>query len=254
MDGPSTATGGTTALTREPSGRRASTSGVSASIRRPSGSTMRSITRRTWSSSSKRTPLRVSLPARSTYTRCGPLTIISVMLGSSSSGWIGPRPKNSLAMSLSRLARMVSGRATRVLARASPRRCSNSWWVFSLFLRSAVRSKEAATRLMSHCLSLRSSSFDSGPATGPLSGGLAGAAAGMLAARSPRRLPLAASRLVMHNSVAGREHANLPRRHWAGWPCSGAGSTASSSGRTQMICALLSVRNSERTSTWPLRL
>ena len=39
MQGPSTANGGTTALTREPSGKRASTNGEERSTRRPSGPT-----------------------------------------------------------------------------------------------------------------------------------------------------------------------------------------------------------------------
>jgi len=41
MHGPRLARGGMIALTREPSSRRASTSGVDSSIRRPSGVTMR---------------------------------------------------------------------------------------------------------------------------------------------------------------------------------------------------------------------
>ena len=49
--GPSTASGGITALTREPSGRRASTIGELSSIRRPTPLTIRSITRiKCWSS------------------------------------------------------------------------------------------------------------------------------------------------------------------------------------------------------------
>ena len=44
---PLTASGGITAFTREPSGRRASTMGELSSMRRPSGVTMRSMTART---------------------------------------------------------------------------------------------------------------------------------------------------------------------------------------------------------------
>ena len=40
-EGPSSASGGITALTREPSGRRASTIGLASSMCRPSGSTIR---------------------------------------------------------------------------------------------------------------------------------------------------------------------------------------------------------------------
>jgi hypothetical protein len=42
--GPSRATGGITAFTREPSGRRASTMGEESSMRRPTLDTMRSMT------------------------------------------------------------------------------------------------------------------------------------------------------------------------------------------------------------------
>ena len=62
---PSRATGGTTALTRDPSGSRASTSGLPSSTRRPIRATMRSMTRRRWASSTKVRSLRVSRPARS---------------------------------------------------------------------------------------------------------------------------------------------------------------------------------------------
>jgi hypothetical protein len=49
--GPSTASGAITALTREPSGSRASTIGELSSMRRPTPLTIRSITRsRCWSS------------------------------------------------------------------------------------------------------------------------------------------------------------------------------------------------------------
>ena len=54
MHGPLIASGGITALTREPSRRRASTSGELSSMRRPSGVTMRSIAACTLSASVKR--------------------------------------------------------------------------------------------------------------------------------------------------------------------------------------------------------
>ncbi len=47
IEGPSIATGGIIALTREPSGKRASTEGLSGSMRRPKGRIIRSIIRRT---------------------------------------------------------------------------------------------------------------------------------------------------------------------------------------------------------------
>ena len=66
MQLPRSASGRMMALTREPSARRASTSGCDSSIRRPSGVTMRSMTARTRSSSVKRVLVISTLPARST--------------------------------------------------------------------------------------------------------------------------------------------------------------------------------------------
>ncbi len=63
---PPTASGGMTALTRDPSSRRASTSGDDSSIRRPTLETIRSMTLRRWSSELKRESVRVSWPFRST--------------------------------------------------------------------------------------------------------------------------------------------------------------------------------------------
>ncbi len=59
---PLNASGGMIALTREPSARRASTSGEDSSIRRPTRETMRSMTRRRCSSEVKPAPVRCSLP------------------------------------------------------------------------------------------------------------------------------------------------------------------------------------------------
>ena len=56
--GPSIATGGTTAFTRDPSGSRASTSGLDRSTRKPSGATTRSIRWATVASSSDETGAR----------------------------------------------------------------------------------------------------------------------------------------------------------------------------------------------------
>ena len=63
---PLNASGGMIALTREPSARRASTSGEDSSIRRPTRETMRSMTRRRCSSEVNRVVVRSSLPLRST--------------------------------------------------------------------------------------------------------------------------------------------------------------------------------------------
>ena len=64
--GPSIESGGITTLTREPSPRRASTIGLSSSMRRPSGERMRSIALRSASSLSNETSVASILPARST--------------------------------------------------------------------------------------------------------------------------------------------------------------------------------------------
>ena len=63
--GPTRLIGGMTALTREPSGRRASTIGLDSSIRRPSGAMMRSMMRITCSSLWKLMFVSSSLPSRS---------------------------------------------------------------------------------------------------------------------------------------------------------------------------------------------
>ena len=66
MTGPTRLMGGMTALTREPSTRRASTIGLDSSMRRPMGEMMRSMMRITWSSFWNVTLVSSSLPARST--------------------------------------------------------------------------------------------------------------------------------------------------------------------------------------------
>ncbi len=65
MTGPTSESGSMTALTREPSGRRASTRGLVWSIRRPSGVMIRSMIRSTCSSFRKTRSTRSILPARS---------------------------------------------------------------------------------------------------------------------------------------------------------------------------------------------
>ncbi len=66
IDGPSRASGGMMALTREPSGRRASTMGEVSSTRRPTLDTMRSMICIRWSLSRNLTSVFSSLPRRST--------------------------------------------------------------------------------------------------------------------------------------------------------------------------------------------
>ena len=64
--GPFRASGGMIALTRLPSGRRASTIGEASSTRRPICETILSMIRITCDSSTNRTSVRSSLPFRST--------------------------------------------------------------------------------------------------------------------------------------------------------------------------------------------
>ena len=63
---PSSATGGTTALTRLPSGSRASTIGLDSSTRRPTRATIFSMVRRRCASSAKDAGTGYSRPDRST--------------------------------------------------------------------------------------------------------------------------------------------------------------------------------------------
>ena len=102
---PSRAIGGSTALTRLPSGRRASTMGLASSTRRPTRDTMRSIVRRRCSSSENRRSVWKSRPPRSMKIESARLTMISVISGSRSSGSSGPLPRMSSMISWVILAR-----------------------------------------------------------------------------------------------------------------------------------------------------
>ena len=95
MYGPSSASGGKTILTREPSFSRASTIGLDSSMRRPIAEAMRWEILATCAASRKRIGDSVTLPWRSTKTRLGPFTMMSVMLSSSNSGSSGPSPSMS---------------------------------------------------------------------------------------------------------------------------------------------------------------
>ncbi len=99
--GPSKASGGTTALTRDPSGSRASTSGETSSMRRPTRPTMRWIMRSRWSSSAKMMFVVSRRPCRSTKTSSALFTRMSLTVGSSINVSRGPRPKTSAARSCS---------------------------------------------------------------------------------------------------------------------------------------------------------
>ena len=90
MHGPSTASGGTTTFTREPSGRRASATGeraVGPQAERPDDPLDRAARPRRARGAGR---WRSSRPARSTHTGPAPLTITSVTAASASSGSSGP--------------------------------------------------------------------------------------------------------------------------------------------------------------------
>ncbi len=72
------ASGGMMALTRLPSGRRASTIGLDSSTRRPTRPTILSIVRRRCASSLNAPSTWWMRPARSTKMESGPLTMTSV--------------------------------------------------------------------------------------------------------------------------------------------------------------------------------
>jgi hypothetical protein len=88
--GPLSDSGGITAFTRLPSGRRASTIGDDSSMRRPTWATILLMIRRRCESSLKRTVVSYSRPWRSTQTSEAPLTMISVTVSSASSRSSGP--------------------------------------------------------------------------------------------------------------------------------------------------------------------
>ena len=89
-NGPPMARGWITELTREPSGRRASTMGVASSMRRPTWPTILSMMRRRWVSSTNETGTRSILPWRSTNTLSGPFTMTSVTSTSFRKRSMGP--------------------------------------------------------------------------------------------------------------------------------------------------------------------
>ncbi len=88
--GPESESGAMIALTREPSGSRASTIGEDSSIRRPICATMRLMIRRRCESSLNRTVVSYRRPWRSIQISLGPLTMISVMESSARSRSSGP--------------------------------------------------------------------------------------------------------------------------------------------------------------------
>ena len=102
--GPRSASGGMITFTRSPVGSRASTIGLDSSTRRLTWDTMRSIV---WYSCASSVNVRSALcrrPSRSTQTSSVPLTMISVTVGSASSGSSTPRPiASSITWRISRV-------------------------------------------------------------------------------------------------------------------------------------------------------
>jgi hypothetical protein len=88
--GPESESGGMIALTRDPSGSRASTSGDDSSIRRPTWPTIFVMIRRRCDESVKRSIVDESRPFRSIQISCAPLTMISEIDGSESRRSSGP--------------------------------------------------------------------------------------------------------------------------------------------------------------------
>ena len=107
-------------FTREPSFRRASTSGTDSSMRRPSGATMRFITCIICSLLRNLYLVRMSLPAFSIYTLSKALTMISVTDGSRISSSSGPRPRISSSSSLMNFTRCSRVRGLAVSLASRP--------------------------------------------------------------------------------------------------------------------------------------
>ena len=101
--GPDTAMGLPTTFTRSPFCKRAFTMGLLSSRRLPRGARILSTAIRICSEDLNTRSVSLITPARSKKTESHPLTMTSVMVGSSSSGWSGPRPK--ISSSTSRISR-----------------------------------------------------------------------------------------------------------------------------------------------------
>ncbi len=93
--GPVRDSGGMITLTRSPDGRRASTIGFDSSTLRFTVETIRSMVCINWSAETNRRGSCSTRPPRSTKIASGPLTMISVIDASSSSGSRMPRPSAS---------------------------------------------------------------------------------------------------------------------------------------------------------------
>ena len=118
--GPSSANGGMMALTREPSGRRASTIGEDSSTLRPTRDTMRSMICIKWRSSRNTASILVNIPFFSINTWSLPLTRMSEISRSRSKGSSGPRPNTSSRRSDSTFSCSVKLNGTRCVVMISP--------------------------------------------------------------------------------------------------------------------------------------
>ncbi len=106
--GPVKERGGIMALTREPSGRRASTIGTDSSIRLPIGAMIRSMIVLTCSLATNFLLVSSILPFFSMYISSLLFTMMSVMPGSSNKSSSGPSPKASSRISLTNFLRTSS--------------------------------------------------------------------------------------------------------------------------------------------------
>ena len=135
---PSTATGGTTAHTRAPLARRASTIGVVRSRRRPIGARIRSMSCSIgWPS---RTPARSSTPDRSIHISRPRLTSTSSIVGSATSASRSPSPLSRATAS------RASWRCSAGLERGASRRTSSSTSMSTSPRMWATRRQSSATR------------------------------------------------------------------------------------------------------------
>ncbi len=240
MQAPFSASGGKTMLTREPSARRASTIGLLSSTRRPTAAAMRWAMLAACAASRKRTLDSRILPRCSTNTRSGPLTMMSVMVSSSSSGSSGPRPSMSSTSSPAscRCSRPLSWMCRPSAISASSRStstCSRSGVVAAAIVGS--RRERQIARSSSRAFGWLTSAREIA-ITGSVLGGGGGASAGRrpnprteelicgtasscrasVARRPPRPAP-AGSRARASRSRSGTRRACAPpgRRAWS--PC-----------------------------------
>ncbi len=123
------------ALTREPSGRRASTIGEDSSTLRPTRDTMRSMICIKWRSSRNTASILVRIPFFSINTLSLPLTRMSEISRSRSKGSSGPRPKTSSRRSDSTFSCSLRLNGTRWVVMISPIILATAWRAWLLLMR-----------------------------------------------------------------------------------------------------------------------